>query len=87
MKNLSTLVCDALFNLSPNSGANDEYRCGILVGVVSTLVGSGWTFGHAMRRIREYCSFHNIPLDDFTPKSWETCPPISTEVHLFGSYL
>jgi len=50
MKKLSkeTLLKDALYNLAPRSGASLDYCTGLVVGVVSTLMAEGMSFGDAI---------------------------------------
>lgn len=51
----STVLRDTLYNLHQSSGASDEYRKGIIVGVVGGLMaGHGLTFQQAIMQ----CAHH-----------------------------
>lgn len=63
-----TLLKDALYNLSSDSGANADYCKGIVVGMVSTLMAIDSTFPQALQRVER-----NLPANlskDCWPKAW-----------------
>ena len=49
MKN--NLLADALYNLMPDSGATDDYRKGIICGIVSSLMASGKSFDKSIQTV------------------------------------
>lgn len=46
-----TQLRDTLYNLHQNSGASDEYRKGVLVGVVGALMACGYTWRAAINTV------------------------------------
>lgn len=44
---------DALANLLPRSGANDDYKRGLIVGCVSALCATGMPFDQAWRIVQQ----------------------------------
>ena len=68
----STILMDALYNLDDRSGASDDYRKGILVGIVSTIMAAGSTFGDALREVVDYTKVqHRAALRRCSPSAWK----------------
>jgi hypothetical protein len=44
-------LADVLYNMHDKSGATDDYRKGVLVGVVSALVATGLDFNQAITQV------------------------------------
>lgn len=80
-------VRDAINNLDDHSGANDDYRKGIIVGVVSAMLATGMTFRTAMRQLVE-CTRpeHYAALLRCAPECWREdlkrlLPVAATDAH------
>jgi hypothetical protein len=67
----SNLLRDALYVLSPKSGASEQYGRGLVVGVVNTLMSEhGWTFEQALRHVCHRCP-HETRIACF-PEEWRS---------------
>ena len=71
----STISADAMFNLNRRSGANDDYRRGVLAGAVSGLMVSGMTFDEALAMCKAHCSAESE--GDFTMYISERAIPLT----------
>jgi hypothetical protein len=63
-----TTLKDALYNLSPGTGSNTQYNKGLLVGIVSAFMSTGYTFSQACQLVLD-----NLPQnydDTAIPESW-----------------
>ncbi len=47
-----TTLLDCLYNCAPDSGASAEYKQGLVVGMVTTIVASGMKFNDALLEIK-----------------------------------
>lgn len=66
---------DAMANYAKNSGASDEYCRGVIVGVVSGLMATGFDFDDALDLARTAISDDESRRDltpENFPESWET---------------
>ena len=65
----SVRLKDALYNLHPTSGASVDYGRGIVVGIVSALLETGFTFNEAFN----IAVMKNLPKDyrmEAIPQAW-----------------
>lgn len=66
-----TLLRDAITNFWVQSGADDTYCKGLLVGVVSTLMATGMTFEEALHCAAQYWPADTRLLTEANvPESW-----------------
>lgn len=67
----STVLRDALYNLHPTSGATDEYRKGLLVGVVAGLIAAkGLSWEQAIQVCAGHLPAGAIVNADTVPQTW-----------------
>lgn len=63
---------DALYNLHPSSGADDEYCKGLVVGVVSALMATGMTFSDSLRQVANCLPVGTRTIGNVFPETWIT---------------
>jgi hypothetical protein len=68
--NRPTILKDVLYNLDPKSGTSKDYACGVLVGVVSTLVAQGHEFNESVRAVFPYLP--KSIMEGAIPETWQT---------------
>lgn len=64
-----TTLKDALYNFHPTSGATPIYNKGLIVGIVSALMSTGYTFEDACQLVLDNLPKENN-LDVSLPESW-----------------
>lgn len=73
----TTLIRDALYNTSNQSGSSPEYAKGVVLGVVSTLMAAGCDYDTAIKFVSRHLP-HGVT-NDRVPKDWlvdlEMMPP------------